>query len=324
VTSFAQASAPPEASNRWVHAGFAAFWLLSIAAFWGPLRQLALLALNDQEYTHILVIPCITAGLIFWARKSVFGTAAFHFRLGIPMAVVTAACAWPLSRVFPMTKEGYELSVAILAVLLVWGSGFLLCYGVSALRSARFPLLFLALMIPIPTAPMDKVIFALQTGSSELVFVLFKLFGVPFFRHGFTFELPGISIEVAKECSSIHSAWALFITGLLVGHFLLRSGAAKACLSLLTLPIAVLTNAMRIVIIWMLAVHVDVGFMYGDLHHRGGIAFSVISLSLLLFSLWILRKLEARGGSQGAGLASEIRADADAGQFRPTVPDPRK
>ena len=117
---------------------------------------------------------------------------------------------------------------------------------------------------------------------------------MPFFRQGFGFELPGIGIEVAKECSSIHSFWALFITGLLVGHFLLRSLSAKVCLSLFTLPLAVFTNAVRIVTIWSLAVHVDIGFMYGDLHHKGGIVFSLISLSILLFSLSVLRKIESR------------------------------
>jgi exosortase/archaeosortase family protein len=86
----------------------------------------------------------------------------------------------------------------------------------------------------------------------------------------------------------------LFITGLLVGHFFLRSFLAKICLSLSTLPIAVFSNAVRIVTIWFLATHVDAGFMYGNLHRHGGILFSLISLFLLLLSLWLLRTLEYR------------------------------
>jgi exosortase/archaeosortase family protein len=96
------------------------------------------------------------------------------------------------------------------------------------------------------------------------------------FRVGVKFELPGVALEVAAECSSIHSAWALFITGLLLAHMFLKSIRTKACLSILTVPIAMFTNAVRIVTIWFLGTNIDVGFFYGDLHHRGGILFSLI------------------------------------------------
>jgi exosortase/archaeosortase family protein len=112
------------------------------------------------------------------------------------------------------------------------------------------------------------------------------------FRHGFTFELPVIGIQVAQECSSIHSGWALFITGLLVGHVFLKFSWSKFCLSLLTIPIAIFTNAIRIFSIWWLSVHVDIGFMYGILHHRGGIVFSLISLPILLSFVVLLRRVE--------------------------------
>jgi exosortase/archaeosortase family protein len=115
------------------------------------------------------------------------------------------------------------------------------------------------------------------------------------YRDGFRFELPGIGIEIAKECSSIHSAWALFITGLLLAHMFLRFTQAKICLSVLTVPIAIFTNGVRIVTLCCLATWVDPGFLYGDLHHRGGILFSLVSLSILVGFLCLLRKLEGHG-----------------------------
>jgi len=142
---------------------------------------------------------------------------------------------------------------------------------------------------------MEKIVFVLQVGTSDVIYVLFRIAGTPLFRQGFTFELPGGAIVIAEECSSIHSAWALFISGLLVSHFFLRSFPAKACLSLLTIPIAVFTNSVRIVTIWFLATYVSPDFMHGNLHRNGGILFSLISLGILLFSLWRLRKREDRG-----------------------------
>lgn len=291
-----QSSSLTRSSNdaAWLppHAAFLALWLLSIFVFWVPLKQLVSLALNDKEYSHLVVVPFISACLIYLRRSDIFRAAAYELKIGVPLALAATGLGWFLSLRLASGGE-FGLTLAILAVVFVWAAAFLLSCGAAALKEARFPFLFLLLMAPVPAAAMDKIILALQTGSSELVYALFRLLGVPFFRHGFTFELPGIGIEVAKECSSIHSTWALFITGLLVGSFLLKSLPAKVCLSLLTVPIAVFTNSVRIVTLWFLATHVDIGFMYGNLHRNGGILFSLISLSVLIASLWLLRKLES-------------------------------
>jgi hypothetical protein len=65
-----------------------------------------------------------------------------------------------------------------------------------------------------------------------------------------------------------------------------------------------LTNAVRIVTIWFLGTHVDVGFLYGNLHRNGGILFSLISLSILMSFLYILRKLERHGHPAGIAAAA--------------------
>ena len=273
-----------------------AFWLLAVGAFWSPLRQLLTLSLHDNLYSHLIVIPFISVCLMYWRRHDIFRATAYDLRLGIPLVLAAVASGWWFSTRFPSVRHEYGLSLVILAVIFVTVAGFFLCYGVRALRPARFPLLFLLLMIPIPRVLMDKVVLLLQVGTSDVIYAVFGLMGTPLIRQGFTFELPGVGIVIGQESSSINSVWALLITGLLVGHYFLKSFPAKACLSLLTIPIAILTNALRIVTIWFLATHVSADFMYGTLHRNGGILFSVLSLFLLLFSLWMFRKLEYRVG----------------------------
>ena len=155
------------------------------------------------------------------------------------------------------------------------------------------------LLVPIPYKRMEKIVTALQWGAAESAYKLFRLAGVPVFKAGVNFELPVVNIEVAKECSSIHSGCALFIAGLLVGHLFLRSVWAKVCLTLLAFPIAMLTNAVRIATLWSLATKIDIGFLYGNLHRNGGVLFSLIALFILMGCLYLLRMLEefsAHGG----------------------------
>jgi exosortase len=123
---------------------------------------------------------------------------------------------------------------------------------------------------------------------------------MPAFREGFQFSLPGLTIEVAKECSSIRSGTALFITGLLAGYAFIRSPWRRACLVALTIPIAMFTDGVRIVILTWLTVHVDRGYLYGSLHHEGGAVFSLISVVALMVAIVMLSedKLRWRRGTR--------------------------
>jgi len=217
---------------------------------------------------------------------------AFRPGVGLLFLAASVAIYALLALRVVQPSPNYLLSAVMLSIVLVWVAAFAVCYGVHTFRAALFPLLLLLLMVPVPFDEMDKIIAVLQRGAAEATYLLFKLAGVPMFRNGVTFELPGIGIEVAAECSSIHSAWALFITGLLLGHMFLRSLPKKICLSVLTIPVAAFTNAVRIVILWFLGTHVDPGFLTGSLHHNGGIVFSLISLSILMTCLFLLRKME--------------------------------
>ena len=70
----------------------------------------------------------------------------------------------------------------------------------------------------------------LQKGSADACYALFRLIGVPVLRNGFRFALPGVEIEVAEQCSGIHSGLSLFIAGLLAEYVLLRGAWKKALL----------------------------------------------------------------------------------------------
>ena len=269
--------------------------LASVALFWSPLHQLVSLSLDDRRYSHIILIPAISAFFLYRERRKIFGRFAFRPAATLPFLAVALAMYGLLALRIVHAPANSSLSLTVLAIVLVWTAGFAVCYGVETFQAALFPLLLLLLLVPIPFDAMDRIISLLQRGSSEATYALFKLAGVPMFRDGVRFELPGVGIEVAAECSSIHSAWALFITGLLVAHMLLKSIWAKVCLSVLTVPIAMCTNAVRIVTIWFLGTKVDVGFFYGHLHRDGGILFSLISLSILMGCLFVLRRLEGRG-----------------------------
>ena len=69
-------------------------------------------------------------------------------------------------------------SVIMLSAVVFWVGSFVTAYGTSAFRLARFPLLFLVFMIPVPNFIMDRIIHVLQAGSTEVTELLFALTGI--------------------------------------------------------------------------------------------------------------------------------------------------
>jgi len=120
------------------------------------------------------------------------------------------------------------------------------------------------------------------------------LSGATVFREGLRFHLPGIVIEVAKECSGIHSTLVLFVTSLLAGHLFLRSQWKKAVLALAVVPLGIARNGFRIFTISWLCVHVGPAMIDSPIHHRGGPIFFTLSLVPFLALLFVLRKSEGR------------------------------
>ena len=108
---------------------------------------------------------------------------------------------------------------------------------------------------------------------------------------------------MAEECSGIRSFLALTITGVLAGHLLLRTGWARGTLALAILPIAIVKNAVRIVVLSLLAIHVDKSFITGSVvHSRGGIPLFFVTLLVVGGVVWLLQRAEAGwAGRRGAG-----------------------
>jgi len=271
------------------HAFVLGFCIAALAVFWTPLRDLILLAAHDDRCTHILVVPFISALFFSNRRAEIFRVASPCPAAGIPLLAV-GATLWrclPLVSLSPTDR----LSVTTALIWAVCVGIFLLFYGVKAFRAAAFPLFFLLLTIPIPTAAIDRAVFALQKGSAEASYVLFRLQGMPVVRtDDLRFSLPGVDIEIAEQCSSIRSSISLFLTSLLAGNLFLQSPWRRVALTLLTIPIAIIKNAARIVTISFLGVYASPDFFHGALHQYGGLVFSLVALALFGTALFLLRR----------------------------------
>jgi len=268
--------------------------LAAVAWFWQPLVSLFSLTQQQEHYSHIVLIPCLSLYALYLDRKAIFASREWSPWLGSMLIGLGALGYW---RADPATFAADQLSMMILAwVVICWGI-FVSCFGISLCRKVSFGLLFILFMVPLPSFLLDAIIGFLQRSSAEATEVLFSVLGVPVFRQGFLFSLSNFTIHVAEECSGIRSALSLFITSLVAGHFFLRSVWGKMGLVAVVVPLAIVKNAFRIVGLSLLANYVDPTFITNSaLHRSGGIPLFLLSLVVLFSLVWLLRRSEKKLG----------------------------
>ena len=271
---------------------FVAYCLCIGLGHWQVLRALYDHSRHDETASHLVAIPAVSIPLIYLARTTVF--AAVRTAPGAGLAVIAAGVALALAGPWygPALGRPDALALSVGALAVMWVGGFLLFYGPKAFRMALFPLFFLVFMVPIPTLVLNGLIDLLKSGSADAVAGLFSLSGTLYYREGFVFSLPSIVIEVADECSGIRSSIALVLTALLAGHMTLDSWWKKAVLVAVAIPLTIVKNAIRIVTLSLLAIHVDPEFLTGQLHHDGGVLFFALTLAMMAPILALLRRSE--------------------------------
>jgi len=164
-------------------------------------------------------------------------------------------------------------------------------------------------MVPFPTFLTHAIEVSSQHASADAASLMLSVSQTPVLRDGLFFKLPGITIEVAQECSGIRSTLVLFITSLVGSYLFFRSNTHRALLTLAVIPIAIIRNGFRIFTIAMLCVHVSPDMIRSWIHKRGGPVFFVLSLIPLFALLLFLYRRERRSQKTSAGAqaaASEV------------------
>ena len=276
------------------------FGILFAILYSFPIHELVLFVLrpeNRRFNSHIVFIPIVSGYLLYGNRKGIFEHESFSASVGIPLLLgaLTLYGIGGSERIVSVQTNKIFLQM-VSAVLFLMG-GFIAIYGVNAFRLARFPLLFLLFMVPMPTGMMEGTLYILQVCSTEVSYFLFKLSGVAIYREGFGFSLPGVSIEIAKACAGMRATITLFILNVLTGHLFLHSMKRKMVLVLSTFPITIFGNSARIFGLTLLALHVDRAFIDGNSlpHLRGGWLFFLFDLAITIGVVAVLKRGDTPG-----------------------------
>lgn len=281
---------PPLVRRRF--GGCACYLGLLTLLFIQQLTKLMLYAAQSELHSYILLVPFIFGYLLYTQRWRLPAA----YRSSIPQTVTVGAIG--IAALAALTEWHGRLSLndglALMALAFVSfaAAGGFLFFGSKWMAARAFPVVFLIFMVPLPDAAVDWLEKTSVLASADAAALFFNVTGTPLARYGTVFELPGITLRVAQECSGIHSSWVLFISSLLASHLFLRTRWRRIVLIAFVIPLGILRNGFRILVIGLLCVHVGPQMIDSAIHHKGGPFFFALSLVPLFLLLWWLRRQE--------------------------------
>jgi exosortase len=239
--------------------------------------------LSDPNYRHGIVIPLISA-LILWTRRkelaviepksgSMAGFVLVFMAAGF-LVIGTAASEFFTSR--------FSIPVMIIGFAYIIG-------GRAFVEKARFPLLFLFLMIPLPYIIYYKITFPLQIMSAKISAAVLGLLHIAVIRRGNVLVLPNYELEVVAACSGLRSLMTMFTLALIFSVFSGLSNVRRVILVACAVPAAIMANTLRLVVTAIGAYAISPAFAEGTLHEIAGLIVFFAGFLLLVIALGILR-----------------------------------
>jgi len=239
---------------------------------------------NDPNYSHGFIVPFMSAFFVYerWTRLREMPIQPSA--LGIPILTLGMA-------MLVIGSVGAELFVQRVSFIVMITGLTMLILGKRILFTLSLPIVFLLFMIPLPAIVVNTIAFPLQIFAAQSAsFCLFNL-GIPVLREGNLIFLAGTTLEVAEACSGLRSLVALLALGTVYGYFSQRQMWKRWALVILSIPIAIVANALRVTGTGVLANYWGTEAAEGFYHTFEGWLVFVVAFILLLGCGTIIAKI---------------------------------
>jgi exosortase len=146
-------------------------------------------------------------------------------------------------------------------------------------------------MIPIPVIIYNQITFPLQLMASRFATSWLELMQVPVLREGNVLILPNYSLEVVEACSGVRSLMTLITLAVAYGYLVESRRWVRYTLPVLMVPIAIVSNAIRIMGTGVLTYHIGPEAAEGFFHEFSGWIIFLAALVLMFGCHLILRRI---------------------------------
>ncbi len=288
------------------------------AAGYGPFRRTILAEMlmrwKDPTWQHGALLPIIVGYLIWLRRNEVAQLPLSSNRSGFVLIVFALFCYF----------AGYRANnfyCGYLAIMMLLVGASLWLEGVQRGRTRLFAWLMLGFMWPLPFLE-ESIGYPMRLMMVKTTGVVLNAVGVDSLVSGTALQsMPNLefgrkagelfSVGIAAPCSGMRSLFALLVVGALFSYFRQRTPWRRLALFSTILPIAIIANMTRILVLIFAAMIFGQKWAIGDVekevstfHELTGIVVFLVALMLLQVASWLLNRHCSGLGFKRARVAS--------------------
>lgn len=230
----------------------------------------------DTYYSHGFLVPFVCLFLIYRNREELLRTPSSSDTRGI--FIILAGLLMHLLAF----RWGINFICGFAFIIVLFGL-FLVLWGKEVTKKNIFPLLFLVFLVPLPKVLIIEISFKLKILVAHIAANIVNFFGIPALRMGSTIQLPNTALTVGDPCSGLRSLISLLSLGALYAYISSLTKTGKFVLFLSSIPIAIIANIVRIVLLLLVAYVYGSEVATGKFHDISGfIVFIIALLGLML------------------------------------------
>jgi exosortase len=243
--------------------------------YWNVIVKLVNDWSTDDNYSHGFLIVPLALYLAWERRHQVLALSLKPSPLGLLIVVASIA-------VLAAGTLGAELFLARISMIGVLVGAIVFLAGWQHLRVLVFPVAFLLLMVPMPAIIFNQITFPLQLLASQAGEFGLSALNIPVLREGNIIVLAHTKLEVVEACSGIRSLVSLLTLGIVYSYFVDDRAPVRWAISLSAIPVAIVSNAMRIAGTGVAAHYYGVEAAEGFFHSFSGWVVFVVAFAAIL------------------------------------------
>jgi exosortase D (VPLPA-CTERM-specific) len=277
--------APAVRASNWLGPALMGLTIVACLVFFRSALVSLLQAWQRPEYSHGYIIPVIALFIALKrldATSSARSAAAGILAFAIFLVGLLAGLVGNLARIADLTSYGMLLALAGLIILTLGRQGGFRLWPAWV---------YLAFMLPLPNFLYWPLSIKLQFISSQLGVTLIKLIGVPVFLEGNIIDLGNYQLQVAEACSGLRYLFPLMSFGFLFATLYRGPVWQKLLLFMVTIPITLVMNSVRIAVIGFLVDRYGIAQAEGFLHAFEGWVIFVVCIAVLFLTAIVLQQL---------------------------------
>lgn len=243
---------------------------------------------NDplEDMSHGWLVPFVSLYVLWNERDQIIKSVGSPVLSGLPLLVFSCFVGFLGVRGVQVRLE----IVGLIGVLL----GLVWCvFGRKTMQKVLFPCLFLLFCLPLHTY-LDLITIHLRMLAVSIAYWALEVLGVDAVRTGTMIcsESGKFAIDIADPCSGLRSLFALLALSTAYSYFAQSKWSRRSILIIISIPLSILGNSVRILSIVLVAANFSNDFALGFYHDYSGYIVYFVAISLLVGC----DKLLGRGG----------------------------